>query len=306
MRIVSLVPAATEMVGVLGLTDRLVGVTHECDYPEPVRHLPKVTRSSIPADISSAKIDAMVRDSVQSSRSLYALDREMLASLQPDLVITQSLCDVCAVDEVEVERALGGLDEETSIVRLEPTRLADMLDGIRMIGVAAGVEQQADEVIAVLSDRIRAVQQRSLGIGAPRRAAILEWIDPLFCAGHWNPELVQLAGGLDCLGQVGERSHRVAWEKLIEADPEVLLIACCGYTIERTHEDLPILRAKPGFENLACAQRGELYLMDGNSFFNRPGPRLVDSLEMLSEILHPETGSSPNPFKVAIPSRSSH
>lgn len=289
MRIVSLVPSATEMICTLGLGDQLVGVTHECDYPDVVRSLPKVTRAAIPIDVSSAQIDAMVHESVGSGKSLFALDREKLVSLKPNLVITQSLCDVCAVDVLDVERAFCGLDGEPEILRLEPIRLADVLDGILTIGVAAGVEERANEVISALSDRILAVEGRIPKNRVPRRVVMLEWIDPLFCAGHWNPELVALAGGVDCLGRAGDRSHVVPWEAILQANPEVMVITCCGYTIERTNEDLPILASKPGFKELDCVRNGQLYIMDGNAYFNRPGPRLIDSLEMLSHILYPDS-----------------
>lgn len=289
MRIVSLVPSATEMICTLGLGDQLVGVTHECDYPDVVRSLPKVTRAAIPIDVSSAQIDAMVHESVGSGKSLFDLDREKLVSLKPNLVITQSLCDVCAVDVLDVERAFCGLDGEPEILRLEPIRLADVLDGILTIGVAAGVEERANEVISALSDRILAVEGRIPKNRVPRRVVMLEWIDPLFCAGHWNPELVALAGGVDCLGRAGDRSHVVPWEAILQANPEVMVITCCGYTIERTNEDLPILASKPGFKELDCVRNGQLYIMDGNAYFNRPGPRLIDSLEMLSHILYPDS-----------------
>jgi len=289
MRIVSLVPSATEMICTLGLGDQLVGVTHECDYPDVVRSLPKVTRAAIPIDVSSAQIDAMVHESVGSSKSLFDLDRKKLVSLKPDLVITQSLCDVCAVDVLDVERAFCGLEGEPEIVRLEPIRLADVLDGILTIGVAAGVEERANEVISALSDRILAVEGRIPKNRVPRRVVMLEWIDPLFCAGHWNPELVALAGGVDCLGRAGDRSRVVPWEAILQANPEIMVITCCGYTIERTNEDLPILASKPGFKELDCVRNGQLYIMDGNAYFNRPGPRLIDSLEMLSRILHPDS-----------------
>ena len=289
MRIVSLVPSATEMICTLGLGDQLVGVTHECDYPDVVRSLPKVTRAAIPIDVSSAQIDAMVHESVGSGKSLFDLDREKLVSLKPNLVITQSLCDVCAVDVLDVERAFCGLDGEPEILRLEPIRLADVLDGILTIGVAAGVEERANEVISALSDRILAVEGRIPKNRVPRRVVMLEWIDPLFCAGHWNPELVALAGGVDCLGRAGDRSHVVPWEAILQANPEVMVITCCGYTIERTNEDFPILASKPGFKELDCVRNGQLYIMDGNAYFNRPGPRLIDSLEMLSHILHPDS-----------------
>lgn len=296
MRIVSLVPSATEMVWALGLGDQLVGVTHECDYPKEVRSLPKVTRAAIPLGISSAQIDAMVHESVDSGKSLFALDREKLVSLRPDLVITQSLCDVCAVDVLEVERAFCGLDGEPEVVRLEPTRLVDVLDGIRTIGIATGVEERANEVISALSERILAVEGRGPKDREPRRVVMLEWLDPLFCAGHWNPELVALAGGVDCLGKAGDRSHVVPWEAILQANPEVMVISCCGYTIERTNEDLPILASKPGFRELDCVRNSQLYIMDGNAYFNRPGPRLIDSLEMLSRILHPNSDTHPDPI----------
>jgi iron complex transport system substrate-binding protein len=294
MRIVSLLPSATEIVCELGLGDQLVGVTHECDYPPFVRKLPKVTRTSIPHDASSQDIDARVRERLKTQRALYTLDLPTLERLQPELIITQALCDVCAVAEAEVSGAACRLPGQPKVVNLEPMRLAEVFDCLRLVGDAAGVPRLAGEAVARLQTRVKAVEVRTRRITARPRVVLLEWIDPPFCSGHWSPELVRLAGGIEVVGREGQPSRTTAWDEIVRADPEVLVIACCGFDAKRTRRDLPILAAYPGFDNLACARSARLHLVDGNAYFSRPGPRLVDSLEILAHALHPH--DHPLPF----------
>lgn len=285
MRIVTLLPSATEMVCGLGLRDQLVGVSHECDFPVEVVDLPKVTCSLIPSAASSAAIDSMVRQRVKEKQPLYSLDVDRLLSLQPDLIVTQSLCEVCAVSERDVDAAICSLPSQVSLVNLNPTTLDDVLQGILDIGAAASSGKRAKDYVDHLRQRINAVAERASKVSERPRVMLLEWIDPPFSAGHWNPELVHLAGGREVMGVAGQKSVAVDWERVRDADPEILVIACCGFTADRSRQDLSILQSKPGWQSLSCVRSNRVHIVDGSAYFNRPGPRLVDSLEMLGELL---------------------
>ncbi|MBN8603499.1 MAG: cobalamin-binding protein [Planctomycetes bacterium] len=293
MRIVSLLPSATEIVCHLGLDNRLVGVTHECDFPTHVRDLPRVTRTLIPHDASSREIDGLVRERLKTEKALYSLDMEILEFLKPDLIVTQALCDVCAVAESEVNAAACSLPGQPRVVNLEPTCLQEVYDCLLLVGRAAGIEGRAQEVVAKLKKRVKLVEDQTRAIVHRPRVVLLEWIDPPFSSGHWSPELVRMAGGVEVVGREGERSRTTAWEEIVDADPDVMVVACCGFDIRRTIEDLPILASFPGFEQLACVRSNRVYVVDGNAYFSRPGPRLVDSLEILAHILHPSVHRSP-------------
>lgn len=286
MRIVSLLPSATEIVCMLGLEERLVGVTHECDFPESVRQLPKVTRPLIPTDASSGEIDRLVVERVRGGAALYTLDRNTLASLRPDLIVTQSLCGVCAVAEREVESAVCTLSGRPRVVNLAPTRLSEVLRSIEAVAAAAGVADRASSVIAALEQRIDAVLARRRSVERRPRMMLLEWIDPPYTCGHWSPELVRLAGAVEGLGREGEPSRRTTWDEILAWRPEVLIIACCGLDVERALRDVPLLEAQPGWSELPCVRDGRVYVVDGSAYFSRPGPRLVDSLELLAAVLH--------------------
>ncbi|GJQ27276.1 MAG: cobalamin-binding protein [Phycisphaerae bacterium] len=290
MRIVSLLPSATEIVCALGLGDQLVGVTHECDYPPAVRSLPKVTHTLIPTDAASRDIDEMVRAQLKTDRTLYKLDPATLERVQPDLIVTQTLCDVCAVAASDVAAAVCRLPGRPKVVNLEPTRLEDVFESMLTVGEAAGVAHRAMKVVSELKARVAMVATRASRIAKRPRVVLLEWIDPPFSSGHWSPELVELAGGREMLGRAGERSRGVDWEEIVRADPEVLVVACCGFDIERTKRDLPILRGHAGYEGLSCVRAGRIHVVDGNAYFSRPGPRLVESLELLAELIHPSAG----------------
>ncbi|MCS6977190.1 MAG: cobalamin-binding protein [Gemmatales bacterium] len=293
MRIVSLLPSATEIICELGLGGQLVGVTHECDYPPFVLSLPKVTRTLIPADASSRQIDAMVRERLRTQRALYTLDLPVLEQLRPDLIVTQALCDVCAVAEEEVKQAACTLPGQPRVVNLEPMRLEEVFASLRQVAEAAGVADRANIVANALRRRVQAVAERSARLDRRRRVVLLEWIDPPFCCGHWTPELIRLAGGIELIGQEGQPSRTISWEAVRRADPDVLVLACCGYSVERTLADLPILRSFPGYGDLKCVQSGQVYVVDGSAYFSRPGPRLVDSLEILAHLLHPDVHPLP-------------
>jgi iron complex transport system substrate-binding protein len=298
-RIVSLLPSATEIVCALGLEDQLVGVTHECDFPPFVRHLPKVTRTLIPHDASSRDIDSLVREQLKSRQALYTLDMSTLERLRPDLIVTQALCAVCAVAEAEVTAAACRLPGAPKVINLEPMRLAEVFDCLLQVGEAAGVSQRARGVVEALETRVAAVVNRSLGISERPRVVLLEWIDPPFCAGHWSPELVRLAGGIEAVGREGDPSRMTPWAEIFRVDPEVLVVACCGFDAVRTRQDLPILARYPGYGDLACVRAGRVYLVDGNAYFSRPGPRLVDSLEILAHALHPQIHALPSALPAA-------
>lgn len=287
MRIVSLLPSATEIICELGLGDQLVGVTHECDYPSFVRGLPKVTKTMIPHDATSKEIDGLVRERLRTERALYSLDMPTLEGLSPNLIVTQALCDVCAVAESEVTAAACSLPGQPKVVNLEPTCLAEVFECLQLVGDAAGIPDQAFAAIARLRDRVEQVEKRSRSIDTRPTIVLLEWIDPPFCSGHWSPELVRIAGGVEMIGGEGQRSRTTAWDEIVRADPEFLVIACCGFDVERTRRDLPILASYPGYDQLACVRSQNVYVVDGNAYFSRPGPRLVDSVEILADILNP-------------------
>ncbi len=292
-RIVSLLPSATEIVCALGLRDRLVGITHECDFPESVRGLPVVTRSFIPKDATSAEIDRLVRAQLGARQALYALDEERLAGLAPDLIVTQALCDVCAVAAEEVEAAACRLPERARIVNLEPRSLADVLATLEAVADAAGVPETGRRVRARLEARIAAVAASGEAPGERPRVVLLEWLDPPFACGHWSPEIVRLAGGREMLGEERRASRRVAFEEIAAAAPEVLVVACCGLDIERTLDDLLPLLSRPEWRALPAVRAGRVYVLDGADYFSRPGPRLVESLEMLAHLLHPDRHAWP-------------
>ncbi len=288
MRVVSLLPAATEIVAALDMLDHLVGVSHECDFPAPVNHLPRVTRCAIHGNaLPSADIDRWVTSELERTGTLYTMDEALLRRLAPDVILTQRLCDVCAVGFGTVTAFAATLPGPPAVVNLEPQTLADVFGDIRRVAAALGVPARAEAVIARLEARVECVRARA-ATAPRRRCVLLEWIDPPFRSGHWGPELVALAGGVDPVGRAGEDAARVTWDEVRGAAPEVLVVACCGFDVARTERDLPILRAYPGFCELPAVRTGEVWLADGSAYFSRPGPRLVDSLELLAPLVHPE------------------
>jgi iron complex transport system substrate-binding protein len=281
------------MVCALGLEERLVGVTHECDHPASVRGLPKVTHTLIPTEAPSAEIDRLVRERLRTNRALYTLDLPALERLQPDLIVTQALCDVCAVAEEEVRAAVCRLPGSPRVINLEPESLAEVFAAIREVGKAAGVEPEAGAVVEGLTARVETVVARTGRISHRPRVALLEWLDPPFSSGHWSPELVRLAGGVEGLGRAGLPSRTLRWDEVAAWQPELLFIACCGFSVERTLVDLEAARSVPGWLELPAVRSGRVYVADGSHYFSRPGPRLVDSLEILAHALHPEAHPLP-------------
>ncbi len=291
MRIVSLLPSATEIICSLGLREYLVGVTHECDYPVDVIGLPIVTKSAIPHDASSIEIDHLVRSQLETTTALYSLNVELLEELQADIMVTQALCEVCAVAEAEIEEIICQLSNQPRVVNLEPMCLQDVFDTLLLLGKETGQEAISVNVVDTLNarvERVRALTETRIKKGQYPKAVFLEWVDPPFNAGHWTPELIEMAGGIDCLGNKHQPSETTLWERIIEAQPDVMFVACCGFSLERALEDLPILQANVGWGDLPCVRNKRVYFSDGNSYFNRPGPRLVDSLEIIANALHPD------------------
>jgi len=288
-RIVSLLPSATEIVCILGLEDSLVGVSHECDFPPRVRRLPKVVRSSFnPATLSQSEIDAKVRAAIETGESAYEIDEKRLASLAPDLVITQELCDVCAVPHASVVYALKNLKPAPQLLSLHPHSLGDVLTDIQRVGDATGTSDRASREVAELSRRLLRVKDGLRHASRRPRVAALEWLDPIMASGHWIIEMIGRAGGKDFLGRDREPSVYVPWEEVLRYAPEVIVLMPCGFDVERTAKDVSLLAGRPGWESLPAVQANEVYAVHGGAYFNRSGPRLVDGVEILAEILHPE------------------
>lgn len=283
----TLLPSATEIVCGMGLFDQLIGVTHECDFPVEVTSLPRVTRSAIPEGLASSDIDAEVREQLETNEALYHLDVELLAELQPDLLVTQALCDVCAVAETEVQRVARQLDSNPEVINLEPMCLTDVLQTIERLGEVTGTLPRARAFKDSLSNRIDTVHEttRQIPHNKRPRVALLEWIDPPFNAGHWNPELIEIAGGIDCLGNANQPSRTVTFDEIQAADPDILVIALCGFDAQRAMQDLDILKANLNWDRLACVKANQVHVLDGNAWFSRPGPRLVDGMEHLAGII---------------------
>jgi iron complex transport system substrate-binding protein len=286
MRIVSLLPSATEMICRLGLREYLVGVTHECDFPGSVMLLPRVTRTTIPADATSAQIDELVRQRASGKLPLYELNVPLLTELRPDLIVTQALCDVCAVSESDVRAAAAAMPWKPRVLILSPNFLAGVFEAMRDVARAAGIADEGNAVIGELTGRVQSVVARHPNDPPRPTVVFLEWIDPLFCGGHWNPELVRLAGGEELIGKARVPSRPMEWREVVDADPDILFIACCGFTEARSRADLPLLERKPGWADLKAVRYDRVYFADGSAYFNRPGPRLVDSLEILAEAIH--------------------
>lgn len=284
MRIVSLLPSATEIVYALGLGDQLVARSHECDYPPEAHAVPVITYSLIPPNLPSHEIDRMVSETLMTHATLYGLNLELLQALEPDLLLTQALCDVCAVSFNSVQEAVARLSPRTRVLNLEPTTLQGVMDTFQQVADAAGVPERGRALVEQFRARIEQVRQRTRN-RPPVRVTFLEWIDPPFACGHWTPELVQLAGGVDGHGKAGMPSRRMDWSEVLAWQPEAIVIACCGFTVERTLQDLPILERMPGWYDLPAVRTGAVFITDGNAYFSRPGPRLADSLEWLAEQL---------------------
>ncbi len=302
MKIVSLLPSATELVCGLGLRDQLVGVSHECDYPPSVVGLPILTSSRIPAGLSSDEIDKLVSNQLKNDEALYDLVMDTLVDVAPDLIVTQALCDVCAVSGNDVARAIGSLPGNPKVINLEPICLDDVLDTVTLLAAAANAVEQGETYVAELRGRIDQVADRSQAIPLPERprVALLDWLEPLFDGGHWSPEIIDLAGGIPVFGDKRQPSQRREWQALIDAAPDIIFIALCGFNIQRSMQDVEAFLKTQGFAELQQRSGTRVYLVDGNAYFSRPGPRLVDALEIMAHALHPTIHPLPDAMPAAL------
>ena len=295
MRIVSLLPSATEICFALGLGPSLVGVTHECDFPPQAEFKAVLTEATLPGqDSAPGDIDRHVREAVHQGSSLYRLRQEELARARPDLILTQELCEVCAVAYPQVLEAARLLPGHPAVLSLEPTTLSGVLRSILDVGSATGTRERAGELVRGLWARVDAVRGAVAGRDRPR-VACLEWVDPLMGAGHWVPDQLAVAGGMDVLGVAGEPSRRLSVDQLRAAAPEVLLCMPCGYRLEGAAQQVELLRSQPFWADLPAVRAGQVYAVDGSWYFNRPGPRVIDGIEILAKILHPESWRGPVP-----------
>jgi iron complex transport system substrate-binding protein len=286
VRIASLLASGTELVCALGLGDRLVGRSHECEDPPWVRGLPQLSRPTFPIDGPSGEIDRHVRERLRAGRPLYEVDEARLTELAPDVIITQTHCEVCAVSPGELACGVPARLQRRRVVALDGGTLETVLEGFAHVAEVLGVAAEGRALAERLRARAAAVAERVRAVARPRVACI-EWIDPVFAMGNWGPELVELAGGVSVLGQAAARSTTTAWEAVLASDPDVLVVAPCGFTLERTLPEMPTLAARPGWRDLRAVRAGRVFAADGNTYFNRAGPRLFETPEVLAEMLHP-------------------
>ena len=287
-RIVSLISSATEIVHALGELPNQVGRSHECDFPPEVSALPVCTRPTIDIHADSREIDRAVKDRVRNALSVYDVFDDVLERLQPTHIITQTQCEVCAVSLRDVERSVAmRLASKPQIVSLTPNSLADVWDDIRRVAIALEIRDHGEEVIESLQARMCAISEKARSAGERPRMACIEWTEPLMAGGNWTPELIEMAGGVNLLGEAGRHSGYVSWEEIREKDPDVIVVAPCGFDIPRTQTEMHWLTQRDGWESMRAVREQRVYLADGNQYFNRPGPRLVETLRILAEVLHP-------------------
>ena len=269
--------------------DQIVGVSHECDFPKEANQRPRVTHCPVHnGGLTSREVDEWVRGALREEGTIYVIDEPLLRELRPDVILTQKLCDVCAVGYGTVARLAQTLPGPPQVVNLEPSSLSDIFDDIRRVAEVCDVPDTADKIIAQLLNRVEVVRRRANAIVHRPRCFLMEWIDPPFCSGHWGPELVEIAGGYDPLGRKHQPSAQIEWQEVVHAQPEIIVLALCGYDIDRTRRDYEVLRRFPEFDSLPAARRDQIYLVNASAYFARPGPRIVDSLEILAGILHQE------------------
>ncbi|MBY0526469.1 MAG: cobalamin-binding protein [Gemmataceae bacterium] len=288
MRVVSLIASATEIVCALGFEEQLVGRSHECDFPPWVRRLPVCTEPKFNVHGSSYEIDQRVKAILQESLSVYRVDAERLKELRPDVIVTQSQCEVCAVSLKDVEQTVcTWLDHDPRLVSLHPEGLADVWQDIRLVSQALDVVPRGEQLIEQLQQRMRSVADRAQALPERPTVACIEWIEPLMAAGNWMPDLVHMAGGVNLFGTAGKHAPWMTWQELCAKDPDVIVMLPCGWDIARIREEMPLLTRKPEWPGLKAVRNQRVYVTDGNQYFNRPGPRLAESLEILAEVLHP-------------------
>jgi iron complex transport system substrate-binding protein len=288
-KIVSLLPAATEIICALGLEENLVGRSHECDFPESIKQLPVCTEANFPDGLSSADIDVKVKEILADALSVYTVKREQIKALAPDVVITQAQCEVCAVSLKDVEEALENyLDKQAQIISLQPNKLDEILNDITTIAKALNVQQAGTELVENLQERVDIIKHKLKFIDSKPTVACIEWLEPLMISGNWVPGLVSIAGGTPVLAQEGKHSPYIEWDDILQQDPEIIVLMPCGFSIERTMREINLLLDRPGFASLKAVKNDRFYIADGNQYFNRPGPRIVDSIEILAEIIRPK------------------
>ena len=288
-RIISLIASATEIVAALGFEEQLVGRSHECDYPPSVGRLPACSTSKVDVDASSRAIDDQVRAIVSEGLSVYRVDPDLLNRLAPTVILTQTQCEVCAVSLRDVKASVARVaGYQPCIVPLQPNAMADVWDDFRSVAAALGDAPAGNKLVADLQARVTSIAVRTNSLRSRPSIAAIEWTDPLMAVGNWMPELIDMAGGRCLFGRRGEHSPQMTMESLVKADPDVILLSPCGLDIDRTRKDMPILERQPGWLDLRAVQSGRVYIGDGNQFFNRPGPRLAETVEILAEILHPD------------------
>jgi iron complex transport system substrate-binding protein len=296
-RIASLLASATEILYGLGLGDRVVAVSHECDFPQEAATRPRVTRTHVDAERSSAEIDTQVHALTTAQSALYSIDVEQLVALRPDLIVTQAQCDVCAVRYADVLDAVATRQElsQTHVVALNPHTMDDVLEDIRRVGEATGTSREAVQYVNRLQGRIDAVRNVAAAISTDKRPRVvaIEWIEPLMVAANWMPQLIDWAGGQQNLTQAGDHSAYSRWDDVRACDPEVIVIMPCGFDLQRTLQEWPVLRSLPGFAETSAVRNGRVYAVDGNAYFNRSGPRMVESLEILAHLVHPARFAPP-------------
>ena len=289
-RIVSLISSATEIVHALGQTDAQVGRSHECDFPPQIAALPVCTKPTIDVHADSREIDRAVKERVRNALSVYDVFDDVLERLQPTHIITQTQCEVCAVSLKDVERSVAmRLASKPRIVSLEPNSLADVWDDVRRVARALGINAHGEEVIAALQARMCEIAEKARSAAEHPRVACIEWTEPLMAGGNWTPELIAMAGGVNLLGEAGKHSGYVIWDDVLASDPDVMIVAPCGFDISRTRGEMHWLTERREWGSLRAVRDGRVYLADGNQYFNRPGPRLVETLRIMAEILHPGT-----------------
>ena len=288
-QIVSFLPSATEMACALGLSDQLVGITHECDYPAEIKGKPVVVRNALHIEkMNQAEIDVAVAQRMRDGRSLYEVDEKLLQELAPDLILTQDLCQVCAPSGNEVSQALKLLPKQPQILWLTPNSLEQIFANLRELGEATGRTKKAEELVAAGRARLEKIAAVTRNLSDRPRVFCMEWLDPVYCSGHWVPEMVRVAGGIDSLSRQGKDSVRIPWEDVVKWAPEVLIISPCGFNLEKTIEQAVQLFTYDGWANLPAVREGRVYAVDANSYFARPGPRVVDGTELLAHLIHPE------------------
>lgn len=301
MRICSFLPSGTEIVCALGLQENLYGRSHECDYPPQVRDKPAVVRAIIDTEGKTPdEIDRAVRQTMREKGTLYVADEKRMEAIAPDLVITQDLCKVCAPSGEDLNAVVRKLASRPKILSLNPRSIEGILDSILEVGCATAREGEARALVEDLRQRIEAVRTKTARIGSRPRVFLMEWLDPVFCSGHWCPQMVEIAGGVEVLGRVREDSRRVTWEETVAAAPEILVLTPCGYHLNRVLDQAPILFERPGWHDMPAVRAGRVFAVDADSYFARPGPRIVDGIELLAHLIHPDrfdwTGS-PDAFR---------